>query len=474
MNDNQQENSQPENNQGYDDSSPVSSETIGSPSGAREEASRKQSASQNIKKTFGSGPGLIAAIIGGLALILFIALGIRGMGQEDSKAGIVQQPNTPDARLNQAVSPEEAERRRQVAILEAQNAANGGKSYQAPFDLNIQTAQNGYSGEAGQFNLSPDVSPTSASQPTSNPNPNAQNQQQQAALQEQQQREAAAAAAYQAQQQAYKDAIAIRDEDITNRKSMLNSQIDGLYKNILPNGRHTTSVYYSQPKNDKSSNTSNPNNPNTNNPGTSNPQNPGTDPNAATAQQGPPYIKAGTIMYAQLDAEVDTDDGGPVMATIYGGPLAGAKLLGAVQKGNDNIRLAFRTVSPNDSRKGTFAIDAVALRTEDAKQGLATSINRHTITRYSSLLFSSALAGVGDAFSNRQYGTVTQLQNGTTVVAQDKVNDREIIGNAVGRVGQNLSGEIMQRGFNKPTTYKVARGTGVAVYFMTDIYLNNQ
>ena len=180
-------------------------------------------------------------------------------------------------------------------------------------------------------------------------------------------------------------------------------------------------------------------------------------------------------MYAQLDAEIDTDDGGPVMATIYGGKLAGSKLLGQVEKGNDNIRLAFRTVSPNDPSKGTFGIDAVALRTEDAKQGLATRINRHTVSRYSSLIFSSALAGVGDAFANRQYGTVTQLGNGTTVIAQnDTVNDREIIGNAVGRVGQNLSGEIMQRGFNRPTTYKVARGTGVAVYFMTDIYLDNQ
>ena len=475
MNDNQQENNQPETNPGFDDSSPVNSETISPPNGSESQQRSKKSASDNLKKTFGSGPGLIAAVIVGLALILFISLGIRGFNKTDDQSGVVQQPTPPDTNINQVVSPEEAERRRQYAAIEASNAANAGNSYQAPFDLNIQDAESGYSpDQAGQFNLNADAANMDAS--TRNQNEQqAQNQQAQqqatAEQQEQQRQEAAAAAAYQAQQQAYKDALAVRDEDILNRRTLLNNQVDSLYKNMLPNGRHTNSVYYNP------SNEQNKGKPGSGNPNTQAPNNPvgQTSNTSASPVQRTPFIKAGSIMYAQLDAEIDTDDGGPVMATIYGGKLAGAKLLGQVEKGNDNIRLAFRTVSPNDANKGTFGIDAVALRTEDAKQGLATSINRHTISRYSSLIFSSALAGVGDAFANRQYGTVTQLGNGTTVIAQnDTVNDREIIGNAVGRVGQNLSGEIMQRGFNRATTYKVARGTGVAVYFMSDIYLDNQ
>ncbi len=477
MNDNQQENSQPELNPGFDDSSPVNSETISSPNGAGNQQRNKQSAADNLKKTFGSGPGLIAAVIVGLALILFISLGIRGFNKTDAQSGVVQQPTPPDTHLNQVVSPEEAERRRQYAAIEASNAANAGNSYQAPFDLNIQDAQSGYAADqTGQFNLSADAANMDASKQSQNQNEQqAQNQnanqQVTAQQQEQQRQEAAAAAAYQAQQQAYKEALAVRDEDILNRRALLNNQVDSLYKNMLPNGRHTMSIYYN-PSNEQNKGKPGSDNPSIQAP--NNPAAPGGSTNTSSVQRTP-FIKAGSIMYAQLDAEIDTDDGGPVMATIYGGKLAGAKLLGQVEKGNDNIRLAFRTVSPNDASKGTFGIDAVALRTEDAKQGLATSINRHTISRYSSLIFSSALAGVGDAFANRQYGTVTQLGNGTTVIAQnDTVNDREIIGNAVGRVGQNLSGEIMQRGFNRATTYKVARGTGVAVYFMTDIYLDNQ
>ena len=200
MNDNQQENNQPETNPGFDDSSPVNSETISSPNGSESQQRSKQSASDNLKKTFGSGPGLIAAVIVGLALILFISLGIRGFNKTDDQSGVVQQPTPPDTNINQVVSPEEAERRRQYAAIEASNAANAGNSYQAPFDLNIQDAESGYSpDQAGQFNLNADAANMDAS--TRNQNEQqAQNQQAQqqatAEQQEQQRQEAAAAAAY--------------------------------------------------------------------------------------------------------------------------------------------------------------------------------------------------------------------------------------------------------------------------------------
>ena len=196
------------------------------------------------------------------------------------------------------------------------------------------------------------------------------------------------------------------------------------------------------------------------------------NPNSGLDQgQRAPYIKAGTLLFAQLDTEIDTDDGGPVMATIYGGKLNGAKIMGQVQQANGNIRLAFNTVSPIEQNKPTFTVNAVALRTEDAKQGIATSINNHTLSRYTSLVFSSALSGISNAYANRQTGTVTQLNNGATVISQNSVSDRELIGQAVGQVGNNLSGEAM-RGFSRPPTYKVARGTGLAVYFLSDLYLN--
>ena len=465
-----------DNNQdsnGFDDSGYEETENIGTPRSANVNYdSAKKNATQNLKQTFGSGPGLFAAIAVGVVVLLFVAFAIKGFNNgSDSRAGNVDQPNSPSKQVGEAVSPEEAERRRQVAILEANAAAESGQTYQTSFDVNVQDSRNNYDGNAG-FNINGEAPTTPVQASGAVATPNQQTHEQQLAAQQQ----AAADAAFAQQKQAYTEALEERDRAVQGQRQLIGTQIEGIYKNMLPNGRHTSSVYYTpQDKNQ---------NPNGNNNGIeestalignsgsiNNSNLGGNSLNGGQATRAP-FIKAGSMLFAQLDAEIDTDDGGPVMATIYGGKLNGAKLLGQVQKGNDNIRLAFQTVSPVAQNQPTFGINAVALRTEDAKQGIAESINRHTISRYTSLVFSSALAGVGNAYSRSTgTGTVTQLQNGTTVVQQNPVNDREIIGQAVGQVGQNLSSEAL-RGFNRPVTYKVPRGTGLAIYFLTDVYLN--
>ena len=79
-------------------------------------------------------------------------------------------------------------------------------------------------------------------------------------------------------------------------------------------------------------------------------------------------------MYAVLDSEVNTDDGGDVIATIRGGSWDKAKVIGSVERGPNNIRLRFITLAPHDERP-TMSINAVALREKDAKQGVAEHID---------------------------------------------------------------------------------------------------
>ncbi len=42
----------------------------------------------------------------------------------------------------------------------------------------------------------------------------------------------------------------------------------------------------------------------------------------------PPMIKAGTIMFAVLDTAVNSDEPGPILATMVSGKYKGAKLIG--------------------------------------------------------------------------------------------------------------------------------------------------
>ena len=178
-------------------------------------------------------------------------------------------------------------------------------------------------------------------------------------------------------------------------------------------------------------------------------------------------IKTGNMMYATLDSEVNTDDGGDVLATIRGGKWDGAKIIGRVEQGPNNIRLKFSTMAPQDGRP-TMRINAVALREEDAKQGVADDIDHHTFERYTSLAVASLLSGYGRAYST-PIGTTVISPGGTVSTTTTEPTNKQVIGMAVGEMGQAMAQEI-RRGFNRPTTYSTPAQKGFGLFFMQDVH----
>ncbi|AYK20540.1 type IV secretion protein DotG (plasmid) [Aeromonas veronii] len=178
-------------------------------------------------------------------------------------------------------------------------------------------------------------------------------------------------------------------------------------------------------------------------------------------------IKTGNMMYATLDSEVNTDDGGDVLATIRGGKWDGAKIIGRVEQGPNNIRLKFSTMAPQDGRP-TMRINAVALREEDAKQGVADDIDHHTFERYTSLAVASLLSGYGRAYST-PVGTTVISPGGTVSTTTTEPTNKQVIGMAVGEMGQAMAQEI-RRGFNRPTTYSTPAQKGFGLFFMQDVH----
>jgi intracellular multiplication protein IcmE len=180
-----------------------------------------------------------------------------------------------------------------------------------------------------------------------------------------------------------------------------------------------------------------------------------------------PLFKAGDILYATLINGVNTDDGFNVMATIYGGAYDQATLLGTVQMQNKNISIQFNMLSPKDRNLKSLPIQAMAIREEDARQGVAESTDNHTFARYSYLFAASMLKAFGKAAQGASRTTVGL--GGAMVTEQEKVTDtREIAKQGLGEVGTTLSGEV-KRHFNQPPTYTIPAGQGIGVVFTQDI-----
>jgi Bacterial conjugation TrbI-like protein len=185
-----------------------------------------------------------------------------------------------------------------------------------------------------------------------------------------------------------------------------------------------------------------------------------------------PLFKAGDILYATLINGVNTDDGFNVMATIYGGAYDQATLLGTVQMQNKNISIQFNMLSPKDRNLKSLPIQAMAIREEDARQGVAEGVNNHTFARYSYLFAASMLKAFGKAAQGASRTTVGL--GGAMVTEQEKVTDtREIAKQGLGEVGTTLSGEV-KRHFNQPPTYTIPAGQGIGVVFTQDIMADSK
>lgn len=195
-----------------------------------------------------------------------------------------------------------------------------------------------------------------------------------------------------------------------------------------------------------------------------------------TNHQAPPFVKAGDIQFAVLDTAVNSDyASSPVMATIVQGKLKGGKLIGKLSRGgnnnNDRVILTFDLLNmPNWSK--SVPVKAVAIAPETARSALATSVNHHYLSRYSSLFASAFLAGYGQTFS--QAGQIIVAGGGTDskgnlpVITTGALSPKQRIFAGLGKVGEQTSSAAEQY-FNTPPTVRVKSGVGLGILFLGSV-----
>ena len=428
----------------------------------------------NLRQTFSQGPGLYALVASGIIIVVFLGLGWYGISSTRQTAanleggGVVDQPSVPDKDKadNTAVSPEELKRQQQAAAEEAQRAIEQGSGYQTSFNPNIAANGPAAGTDGASFDISGGEPAAKAASETGTAEHNETAEKQAEEERERIRLEEERKAAEEERQRLdaeYRQALEKRKQKTERDEAIVLAQIEKLQDGTRNTSSYSTTVSYLPT------------------PGGQQAALPaggavvGRESGAYSASGNvpagnntscTPVFKTGNTAYAVLDYEVNTDVGTDAIATVVGGMYNGSKLIGGVSLGNGGLALKFTRLAPQDGRE-TLNIDAVAIPPGSSRSGVATSVNRHTVGRYASLIFSGALRGWGHAAGQR-IGSATQLNNGTTVVQTQEASNRQIAGSIAGEVGGELSSEIRQ-GFDRPPTYKIARGTGIALFFMNDV-----
>jgi intracellular multiplication protein IcmE len=418
--------------------------------------------SRNFNSVFGHGVGKIALIVGGIFIVVACAFAMRGFAhrstQPQPEKVQVDIPRPPSPRVSvEPIDPREVQRRAQQAVREADVAQSKGQTYQPDFtpavtrtssaaDLRFgsQPPIPGQDGQTQTAAVKPTPVPVSVTVPTS-----AASAQVNARLlaQEEQRRQLELdrqRAAREKYVEELRNGVKAQIQELIGERGGLHSAGGYSVVRYLPVERAVVAQSMADAHDGAAA--------------------PPVTPQSASLKRI--LFKAGKAIFATLDSEVNTDDGGDVFATIRGGAYDGSKLIGKIEQAPRNIRLRFSMLAPQDDRP-TLAVNAIAIREQDAKEGVADSINHHTIERYSALFAGSLLQGLGQAAAQPQ-GSAIVLPNGQTVVEQQQLTNKRIALFAAGSVGTNAGAQVRQT-FSEPPTYKTRANKGIGVVFLADV-----
>ncbi len=188
---------------------------------------------------------------------------------------------------------------------------------------------------------------------------------------------------------------------------------------------------------------------------------------AAVPPPPPPKIlvPAGTVSYAQLLTEANSDVPGPILAQILSGPLSGARIIGQFQVMNDYLVLQFNLAD----RKGTdYSINTLALDTDTTLGGLATEVDERYFSRVLLPAGASFLQAVGQTVG--QGGSSIATNGTTTIVSQSSRGITQGMFTGLGQAAQT-AGQFFQNEANliKPLV-RVAAGTPMGLFFVSSVY----
>lgn len=179
----------------------------------------------------------------------------------------------------------------------------------------------------------------------------------------------------------------------------------------------------------------------------------------------PPAVemKPGDLLYAIIDTSVNSDVPSAVLATVASGKYKNARLLGAFQRHDERLVLAFnRAVLPSGE---TVQLEAYAVDPGTSEASVASSVDTHFFSRWGGLVASAFLEGLGSAkrYSGAQ-STIYGNSNGesTDQMVWNTYSPADQAWIAAGKVGEK-AGKIFEKGFDRPPTVRLESGTPVGV-----------
>ena len=176
-------------------------------------------------------------------------------------------------------------------------------------------------------------------------------------------------------------------------------------------------------------------------------------------------IPAGTIEYAQLITEANTDAPGPIMAQIASGPLAGSRLIGSFQATSEYLTLQFSTIVIDGVAEGA---NAVAIDPNTTLPGMVTEIDNRYFKRVILPAAGAFIEGLANAVSDSGQTSIF-IDSGTVVQSTNNRNNREEVASGISEAGEELREILEDEADATRPMLRLAAGTPIGIMFVAPV-----
>jgi intracellular multiplication protein IcmE len=176
-------------------------------------------------------------------------------------------------------------------------------------------------------------------------------------------------------------------------------------------------------------------------------------------------ISAGTIEYAQMLTEANSDTPGPILGQIVSGPLRGSRILGTFKVEDELLVLEFNTVVVDGEG---LSMEAVALDPKKVTPGMATEVDHRYFRRVILPAAASFLEGMGQAISEAGTTNVT-VENGTAIEETEDLDSREELFAGISEATSEVGDLVRDEARDTEILVRVEPGTPMGLLFLQPV-----
>lgn len=173
-------------------------------------------------------------------------------------------------------------------------------------------------------------------------------------------------------------------------------------------------------------------------------------------------IPAGTVVYAQLLTEANSDVPAPILAAVLSGPLRNGRAIGSFEVAQDHLILMFHTIVKGEDH---YTVEAVALDTNTTLAGMVTDIDRHYFSRVIIPAAAEFVSGFGEAFADSG-NTSVSVSGDTVVETEEDLDIEQELAKGFQAAADSVSEAIEEDFGDRPTTIRVETGTPMGLLFV--------